>query len=107
MGNRLSSKGEHKEFHKITMLITLNKNGWGSKSNINSKSKRKDHVIKTNSTWGLFYQTRINLNLVLDRTTIAAKITKAYTWLVEASIKILATKPNRNKPYKINMNHAS
>ena len=49
----------------------------------------------------------MNLNLVLDRATIAAKITKAYTWLVEASIKISATKTNRNKPHKINMNQAS
>ena len=44
---------------------------------------------------------------MLDRVTIATKITKAYTWLVEASIKISATKTNGNKPQKINMNQAS
>ena len=53
------------------------------------------------------YQTSINLNLTLDRVTIAEKITKAYTWVVEANIKISATKTNRNKPHKINMNQAS
>ena len=41
--------GEHKEFHKITKLITLNKNGWGSKSHINSKFKGKYHVYKSSS----------------------------------------------------------
>ena len=43
---------------------------------------------------------------MLDRVTIAEKITKAYTWVVEANIKISATKTNRNKLYKINMNQA-
>ena len=44
---------------------------------------------------------------MLDRVTIATKITKAYTWLVESSIKISATKTNRNMPHKINLNQAS
>ena len=44
---------------------------------------------------------------MLDRVTIAEKITKAYTWVVEANIKISATKTNRNMPHKINMNQAS
>ena len=52
------------------------------------------------------YQTSINLNLALDKATIAAKITKTYTELVDTSIKILVIKTNRNKPYKINMNEA-
>ena len=44
---------------------------------------------------------------MLDRVTIAEKITKAYTWLLEASIKISDTKTKRNKLHKINMNQAS